>query len=83
MSNLAQVLDTPLGVGQGGAAITPSDSTVVAFRAVYVGGTGNVVLTGLDGNDVTFQACPVGLIIPMACTKVKAATTATLLVGLK
>lgn len=64
------------------AAITPSDATVVDFAAIYVGGAGNVTVRCIDGNVVTFTAPPVGFIIPVACDRVMAATTATLLIGL-
>lgn len=63
--------------------ITPSDTTVVAFDAIYVGGTGAVAVDmELSGTAVTFSAVPVGSILPVAVTKVLAATTATLLIGL-
>jgi hypothetical protein len=64
-------------------AVTPSDSTELQFRALYVGGTGDLVVTTGAGNDVTFQSVPAGLIIPVQGTKVKAATTATKIVALK
>lgn len=68
----------------GGAAVTKSDSTVVNFRALYVGGAGDVAVTGQDGNNVTFESVPAGSIIPICCTKVLATgTTATKIVGLK
>lgn len=65
-----------------GAAITPSDATVVAFDSIYVGGAGNVVVKTPLGTTLTFTAPPVGTIIPIRCNRVMAATTATLLVGL-
>lgn len=65
-----------------GATVLKSDSTVVAFDAVYVGGTGDVVLKTYSGNTLTFSAVPAGSIIPLRCNRVMAATTATLLVGL-
>lgn len=67
----------------GGAAVTKSDTTVVNFRALYVGGAGDVAVTGQDGNNVTFVGVPAGSIIPICCTRVLAATTATNIVGLK
>lgn len=63
-------------------AVTPSDSTVLDFNALYVGGTGNVIVT-VGGSDVTFSAVPVGTILPVRGTKVKLATTATLIVWMK
>ncbi len=63
------------------AAVTPSDSTAVSFRGLYIGTIGTVVLTTLAGNNVTFTNV-VG-ILPVGCTKVLATgTTATGIVGL-
>lgn len=64
-------------------AITPSDTTALSLCGVYVGGAGNLVVTTVRGNDVTFNAVPVGTQIMMAISKVKVATTATLIVGFK
>lgn len=65
------------------AAITPSDSALQTYRAIYVGGAGNVAVTTEGGNIVTFTAPPVGTIIPVSTQKVMATnTTATLLIGL-
>jgi hypothetical protein len=64
------------------AAVTPSDSTVVAFNAIYVGGAGNVTVRTQGQQTVTFTAPPVGSTIYIKCDRVMAATTATLLVGL-
>lgn len=65
-----------------GATVVKSDSTVVAFDAIYVGGAGDVVVKTFSGNTLTFTAPPVGSIIPIRCNRVMAATSATLLVGL-
>lgn len=64
-------------------AIVPSDATAVDLGAIYVGGAGNVTVRCIDGTVVTFTAPPVGTIIPVACDRVMAATTATLLIGLQ
>lgn len=63
-------------------AITKSDTTALSLCGLYVGGTGDVLVTTARGNDVTFTAVPVGTFIMLAISKVKAATTATALVGL-
>lgn len=65
-------------------AVTPSNSTVVACRALYIGGAGNVaVTTEAGGTAVTFTAPPVGSIIPVAAYNVMSTnTTATLIVAL-
>ncbi len=67
------------------AAITASDSVDLAnpVRAIYIGGAGNVVITTVAGNDVTFSGLPAGMILPVRAKRVKATgTTATGLVGL-
>lgn len=69
------------------AAVTPSDSTLVNCRAIYVGGAGNVaVKSGSAGaTAVTFTAPPIGSIIPVALDQgfiMATNTTATLLIAL-
>jgi hypothetical protein len=65
------------------AAITPSDTAAQTYRAIYVGGAGNVAVQTTGGNTVTFTAPPVGTILPIEVQKVMATnTTATLLIGL-
>jgi hypothetical protein len=65
-------------------AVTPSDSTVLSFKALYIGGTGTVVLrqAGSDVAAVTFAALPAGTILPVAGNRVMAASTATNIVWL-
>ena len=63
-------------------AVTPSDATVVAFEALYIGTTGNVAVTTVANQVVTFTSVPVGF-FPVRCTKVMSTnTTATNIVGL-
>lgn len=64
-------------------AITKSDTENNAYSAIYVGGTGNVAVVTEGGTTVTFNAVPVGVIIPVRTQKVLDATTATNLVGLR
>ena len=69
----------------GGFAITKSDSTVFAqpTRALYVGGTGDVAVTYLDGTTDILQAVPVGTVIPVRVKQVlSTGTTATKVSGL-
>lgn len=66
-------------------AITKSDATNFNFivRAIYVGGTGDVVVVTPAGNAVTFSAVPVGTFLPVKAMRVNStSTTATLMVGL-
>lgn len=64
--------------------VTPSDSTVLNCRGLYVGGAGNVAITASrDSAAVTLSAVPVGSVLPISCSKVMATnTTATLIVAL-
>lgn len=69
---------------QGAYAVTPSDSAALAktVRGLYVGVTGNVAVTGLDGLNCTFTNVPVG-ILQVACSYVlSTGTTASGIVGL-
>ena len=73
---------TVFGSAAGFAAITPSDSTVLAgIRALYVGGAGTVIATNALGVDVTFTV-PAGATLIICPAKIKAASTATLIVAL-
>jgi len=66
-----------------GAAVTPSDTTVVQCNAVYVGGTGNLAVQFYDGGPtVTFTAPVLGVVHRIAAYRIMAATTATLIVAL-
>lgn len=68
----------------GAVDVTPSDSTIVNCRGLYVGVTGNVaVVTARGGSAVTFVAVPAGSILPVQCSKVMSTnTTATSIVAL-
>jgi hypothetical protein len=46
---------------------------------LYVGGAGNVTVTTLGGDDVTFNAVPIGTVLPVQVLSVKSSTTATLI----
>jgi hypothetical protein len=64
--------------------ITKHDTNLqpAVTKAIYVGGTGDLVVETSGGAIVTFSAVPVGAIIPIQAKRVRAATTATLLIGL-
>ena len=67
----------------GAAAVTPSDSTVLDCRALYVGGAGNVVLQMPGRSEtVTFSSVPAGTFMPVSARRVMTATTATSIVAL-
>jgi hypothetical protein len=67
-------------------AVTPSDTTQVKCRAIYVGGAGNVAVKMVPGGTaVTFTAPPVGTILPLEINDgqiMSTNTTATLLIAL-
>lgn len=65
-------------------AVTKSDTTALQFKALYVGGTGNVVVRtgGADSTAVTFAGVPAGAILWVSGNRVMNATTATNIVWL-
>lgn len=81
--NLINVGTPSLDAAANAAAVVKSDATVFApaSRAVYVGTGGDVVAT-IGGTDVTFKNVPNAALLPIAATKIKAATTAADMVRL-
>jgi len=71
------------GLAKNGAAVSPSDSTRFGPSAIYVGGAGTVIVEpeGAPGTTLTFTV-PAGGHVLLACTKVLAASTATLMIRL-
>lgn len=70
----------------GAAAVTPHDTNAQStdIVALYVGGAGNITLRTEDRDtDVLFTGVPVGTILPVKATHVRATgTTATAIVAL-
>lgn len=66
-------------------AVTKSDSTVLDFNAIYVGGTGDVAIKHTEGGSaVTYASVPAGMILPVAGVRVMSTnTTATNIVWMK
>jgi hypothetical protein len=65
-------------------AITPHDANDLDYvtRGIYVGGAGNLKVTMLGGETVTFTGVAAGQIYPIRASRVFATlTTATSLVG--
>lgn len=69
------------------AAVTPSDTTLINCRAIYIGGAGNLAIntSASGGTTVTLTAPPVGSLLPIELNqgRIMAATTATLIVALQ
>jgi hypothetical protein len=65
-------------------AVTKSDTTILSFKRLYIGGTGAVAIkNGADGTAVTFAAVPAGAILDVVGTHVMSTnTTATNIVWL-
>lgn len=69
----------------GSITITPADGADLPTicHGIYVGGTGDLKVTMLDGSTPTYKAVPVGTLLPIQVSRVFATgTTATLLIGL-
>lgn len=70
-----------------GAAVTPSDTTLINCRALWVGGLGNVAVAASgSAAAVTLNAVPAGTLIPIALDQGRVMatnTTATLIIALQ
>ena len=78
------IVATDLPGYRSGVAVTKSDSTLLArTAALYVGGTGDVVVQFIaGGTSVTFKAVPAGTVLRIAVVRVMAATGASDVVAL-
>lgn len=61
----------------------PTDELALTPRAVYIGGSGNLVcrLMG-DSADVTFSAVQAGTLLPIRVSHIRDTSTASLMIGL-
>jgi hypothetical protein len=55
-------------------AVTPGTRLGAPCRSLYIGGTGDVVVSSADGTSVTFSAVPAGVILPIVTFMVVSAT---------
>ena len=70
--------------GMGAKAVTKSDSTVVAFRALWIGTAGDVAVEMSNGDQVTFANVNAGQLLPIAVQKVlSTGTSAADIVGIE
>ena len=77
--------NTNSGAAYDALAVTPSDivNLTTPARALYVGGTGNIVLITHGGNQVTFSNVQAGSVLSVSVTRVLATnTTATGIIAL-
>lgn len=57
-------------------SITPGTSELTDYpRALYVGGTGDVVVVDMNGNEVLLKGLVAGVFHPVRCKKVLATAT--------
>ena len=85
MDNFANFPTTPISPARGGELIAPSDTSdlMQVSRALYVGQGGDVALTLVDGDNLTFEAVPGGSLLPIRVRAVAATgTSATGLIAL-
>ena len=66
------------------AVVTPSDTTALPqIQQIFVGGAGNVAVTTVGGQVLTFTGVLAGTVLPVRCTKIMATnTTATNMVAM-
>jgi hypothetical protein len=73
-------------LASGGFAVTPSDAANLASTAygVYIGGAGDLKVTTIDGDTITFSGLAVGQFVPVIVVKIFATgTTATNILALR
>jgi hypothetical protein len=75
---------SPDSCARSAVAITPANSDLSApVRALYVGGSGNIKITTITGNEVTIVNVASGSILPISVKRVwSSSTTATNIIGL-
>lgn len=58
-------------------SVTPDDDTDLTnvSRAIYIGAAGNLLVTMLKGNDVSFLNVPSGTLLPIRVSRIKATGT--------
>lgn len=71
-------MNTQISSATRSGVVTKSDSTVLKFKRLFVGGAGNVTIrhSGAD-TDVTYTGVLAGSYLDVAGVRVMAATTAT------
>lgn len=68
--------------GEDGFTITPADEDLAVYpRALWIGGAGSLVVETIRGTVLTFTVGD-GVLLPLRCKQVRAATDATNIIGL-
>ena len=83
--NFANMRSGLSDVASHAAAVTPDDAVdlTTPARGLYIGGAGNVEVVTVGCETVIFTAVPEGTVLPIRCTRVRAAgTTATGIIAL-
>ena len=85
MDSFSTFPTTPISPARSATTVAPSDATSLpnVSRAIYVGQGGDLSVTMVDGDDVTFEAVPSGVLLPIRASIIKSTgTTATSIVSL-
>ena len=86
MSTFQRVNPVPVfSSGRDFNAVTPNDVAMIKFDALYVGTSGDVVISNAEtGSEETFASVPGGSILPISGDQVKATgTTASNIIALR
>lgn len=79
---IPEVTNSAIAPARTAEPMTKSNTTIQCFRALYVGGAGDVTIRTLDGSTTTFVGVPAGQILPVCGDKLMSTnTTATNVVG--
>jgi hypothetical protein len=75
--------DSLTSPAQDAAAVTPGAAALSdVTKGVYVGTSGNLVVTMMGGGDVTFSSVPAGSVLPIRVTHILGTSTADDIVAL-
>jgi hypothetical protein len=77
--NAPTTMEGPAG---GAFAVTKGTPFAFAARALYVGVAGDVTLTTINGEEVTFVGVPAGTTLPVRCIEVADSGDSDSIIGL-
>lgn len=69
---MPQQSNSNIGAGYGAVEIAASGTVTVpnGVRCLYIGGTGDLVCTMVEGGEVTFAGVPAGMLLPIKCREI-------------